>query len=200
MSGVLNDYNQQDGSPRILIRNWCEERALMATTGQSRGSTTAQKNDTATRITGPVTQPTDYTTTSYLAHQHTLRAPHGPTYINSIAPPRRNNRREEARLAEAAQIMADRARAAEERKEEELRYAAFGAREPMNRKRVIGSTKSLEESKESNPLHAATAITFHSHHLGSIHGTTPSDRGVHTFSRNSHFSKPISELHESGER
>lgn len=199
MSGVQNDYNQQDGEPRVRIANWVEERALMAVTGQSRGSTTVLKNDTTTRITGPVYRPNDYRTTTNSAHQQTFAATEGPNYLATIAPPRRNGLRDQQRLEEAQRIMAERAYHEEMRKEEELRYASFGAREPQNRKRAIASHKTLEESKESNPLNGQ-AITFHSQHLGSIHGTTPTDRGVHTFSRNTHFSKPIDELYESGER
>jgi hypothetical protein len=202
MSGVLNDYNQQEGAPRIKIGNWVEERALMATTGQSRGSTTAQRNNTTVRITGPVLEERDYSTTSNLAHQAVLKAPHGPTYIDSIAPPRRARSRDEERLALAHAIMEQRNKEEEERKERELQHASFGARDAINRKRALVTGKPLEESKTNNDLFKSQAITFHTHHAarGTLHGVTPTDRGVHTFSKNTHFSKPIQELHESGER
>lgn len=199
MSGVLNDYNQLEGDPRIRIGNWVEERALMSQTGQSRGSTTAQRNNTGPRITGPIYEPLDYGTTTNLAHEHALRAPHGPNFVASIAPPRRGARREDARQAEAEAIMAEKLRLEEERRLAEIHDAAFGSRAPQNRKRAIVTGKPLDASVRDNPIDAQ-AITFHTHHLGQIHGTTPTDRGVHTFSRNTHFSKPIDELYESGER
>ena len=183
----------------VRIGNWVEERALMSILGQSRGSTTDKSNDTATRITGPQRQPLDYGTTTNLAHQDTLKATCGPNYIEATAPPRRTNLREQERMREAQRIMDERRAAEEYQKELELQQASFGGREPQNRKRAIGSTKTVEESKQNNPL-TGQAISFHTHHLGSIHGVTPGDRGVHTFSKNTHFSKPISELLESGER
>lgn len=153
----------------------------------------------AARITGPVSEPTDYSTTTNLAHEATLRAPHGPTFVASIAPPRRSSSREAQIQAEAARILAERDRAREEALDRELAAASFAGRGDMNRRRGLVSERSLETSARANPLNGQ-AISFHTHNIGAIHGVTPTDRGVHTFSRNTTFSKPIEELLEEGTR
>jgi hypothetical protein len=197
MSGVHNDYNQQENHPRIRIGNWVEERALMELTGTSRGSKNVEKNNTATRITGPVLMPTDYTTTTLRTHESVLNATSGPKFMQSAQPAHRSDRRESDRLLRARQILQEQQRAEEEKKQEELRDAGFGAKPPSNRKRALASTKTLEESARDNPLHGQP-ITFHTHHLatGGVLGVTPTESGVHTFSKSTYFSKPIAERHE----
>jgi hypothetical protein len=221
MAGVQNDYNQVEGDPKIRIGNWVEERALLSLTGHSRGSSVLTGGgeggkrgtiDTATRITGPVggegsefgAAGRDYSTTTRSAHEAVLVAPHGPAFVASIAQPRRADLRAQGRAALAAQIHAERLAADEAARQAEASAASFGAKGPMNRSRVMADSRgrSLEQRAQQHPL-AGAAISFHTHHLatpGAIHGATPTSKGVHTFSKDTTFSKPLAETFESGQR
>ncbi len=201
MAGVQNDYNQLEGEPRIRIGNWVEERALLSITGQSRGSAAPNKNDTATRITGPVREPRDYLTTTNIAHEATLVAPHGPAFAASVAQPRRAQTREQERAALAQQIYEQQQAELASRIAADVDSSAFGGKAPQNRARALVDARgrSVEERAATNPLNGA-AITFHTHHLGAIHGTTPGQKGVHTHGKDTTFSKPIEETFQSGER
>jgi hypothetical protein len=148
-----------EGNPRVRIGNWVEERALMAVANQSRGSQTVAKNNTAIRIVGVPTTQNDYLTTAEISLQNTLKARHGPNYMKETQAPRRGDRREVERLAAAQAILAAKAAEEQEQKERELNEATFGGRNPQNRKRAIASTKSLEESKEANPLNGQAVRT-----------------------------------------
>jgi len=216
MAGVQNDYNQVEGDPKIRVGNWVEERALLSLTGQSRGSSALTGGgiggrktplDTATRITGPVEGAgRDYATTTNAAHEAVLRAPHGPAFVASVAQPRRGDLRAGQRAALAAQIHAERLEAEEAARAQEAAAASFAAKAPQNRARVIDDARgrTIEDRAKANPLYGpqGAAISFHTHLLpsGGLHGATPTDKGVHTWSRNTGFSKPLAETFESGQR
>lgn len=184
-----------------------EERALLSITGQSRGSVASagsnKKTDTATRITGPVYQPRDYLTTTNVAHEAALVAPHGPAFVAAVAQPRRALTRDQERAALAQRIYEQQVAEQQARARADVDAEAFGGKGPQNRARTLKDEqgRSIEQRAAANPLYAP-AITFHSHHLGQIQGTTGSaeHRGPHAHGRSAAFSKPIEETYTSGER
>lgn len=148
---------------------------------------------TATRITGPVQGEHDYGTTTRLAHEGVLSAPHGPAFVESIAQARRAGQREAERHELALQILEQERARKEAARDAEVRAAAFGHKGPQNRLRAIQGHRPVDQCAAANPLNGP-AISFHTQHLGAIHGVTPKPLGAAaTFGRSTAFSMPIEE-------
>jgi len=195
MATVSNDYNQHENAPRVLVGNYWEERALAELTGKARGSSSPNSNDTATRITGPILSATDYRTVTQIDFEEPLHVAAGSKLV-AAHPPLRETVRDKQRLALAEQIIAAQQAEEEARIAAEMNEASWGGRPPLNKKKAIDKGRTIEESKQQHPLNQQ-AISFHTHHLRELHGVTATNRGgVHTFSKSTRFSKPISELLE----
>lgn len=135
----------------------------------------------------------DYGTTTRLAHEHVLSAPHGPAFVESIAQPRRAGHRETERHQLAVQILEQQRAQAEAARDAEVRAAAYGHKGPQNRQRAMQGHRPVEQCAASNPLNGPS-ISFHTQHMGAIHGVTPKPLGAAaTFGRSTAFSMPIEE-------
>ena len=194
MSGVQNDYNQAEGHPLIKVGNWSEERALLESTGLSRGAAgltqpKAIPLDTASRCIQHSQQLTPQQWQSTQQHQMIIgRSEEESSKIQSRENWKRENVREKKFREEAERVQAEWERENKKREEEEIKQYQFGNR-PMklNRTRIITPLSSSSSSSSSTTSDPTTLIS-------PVLSGRPSEAG---FGKNTTFSQPIGEYRKS---
>ena len=141
MADVQNDYNQREGDPVVRIGNWVEQRALLATTGHTRGalvhSSTGQllpPNTHARTIQQLPTATPDWQSST----QHDWTDGLQGRQRDSAPLPCRADLRRADILRRAREVVEEQERQTRGEEEKAMYESLYGHRAPINRRRALG--------------------------------------------------------------